>query len=150
AYPFAQADAEGLAADYVALGHFHGVYPAWPAGDECERRLCYCGTHEPDQFDSDAGYAILATIDPAASPRRTRLRRIKVGRRQWRLVNVAGPTDLGKLEALRAEIQADSNPLRFVVRLKVAGSDWTPEQVEQLDRLEAAIQALGASIERRG
>src|SRR5438094_59123 len=59
AYPFAQADVEGLNADYVALGHYHGLYPPWPGGDECERTICYCGTHEPDQFASDAGYAVL-------------------------------------------------------------------------------------------
>src|SRR5262249_26314386 len=55
AYPFTPADVEALGADYVALGHFHGVYPPWPAGDDCTRSFCYCGTHEPDQFDSDAG-----------------------------------------------------------------------------------------------
>jgi hypothetical protein len=149
AYPFTQADVEALGADYLALGHFHGVYPPWPGGDECERGFSYCGTHEPDQFDSDAGYAILATLGPIGA-HRARLQRIKVGKRQWRLVSVAGPGDLGKLEALRAEVQADSDPERFVIRLKVTDSGWTASEIEQLDRLEGALRARCPLVECRG
>ena len=63
AYPFTQAEVESLGADYVALGHFHGLYPTWGDGDECEKACCYSGTHEPDQFGGAAGYALLATVN---------------------------------------------------------------------------------------
>src|SRR5262249_60303712 len=77
AYPFSQADLDALSADYVALGHFHGVYPAWPDAEECERAVCYCGTHEPDQFTGDARYAILPTLEHS---RPHRLRPIKASK----------------------------------------------------------------------
>src|SRR5262249_54210093 len=63
AYPFTQAEVDSLGADYVALGHFHGVYPPWNGGDEIERSVCYSGTHEPDQFRSESGYTILAEVN---------------------------------------------------------------------------------------
>jgi DNA repair exonuclease SbcCD nuclease subunit len=148
AYPFSQADVEALGADYVALGHFHGVYPPWTGGEEIERSYCYCGTHEFDQFGSDAGYATLAEMTPG---RPTRLRRIKIGRRVWRLVDIAGPADLARLEQLRSEVAAAEHPGRFVVRLKVAsGSAWPAEKIEHFMRLEKALGTLGAHVETRG
>src|SRR5262245_19244137 len=87
AYPFSQAAVEALGADYVALGHFHGVYPPWTADDECQRTVCYCGTHEPDQHGGDTGFAILATL---SSGQPTRLRRLRVARRTWHALAVGG------------------------------------------------------------
>jgi len=148
AYPFSQADLDALAADYVALGHFHGVYPAWGDGDACIRSFSYCGTHEPDQFTGDAGYAILATV---AAGQPARLRRLKVGRRQWRQVQLAGPADLSKVEALEQEAKASSDPGRYVIRLKIQGrTGWSVADVERLDALVAALEAVGAQVERRG
>jgi DNA repair exonuclease SbcCD nuclease subunit len=147
AYPFAHADVEALNADYVALGHFHGLYPAWPDGDECERTYSYCGTHEPDQFAGDAGYAILATLTKGRCPR---LRRIKVGRRQWRLIPVNGPVDLAALEKLRREIVAGNDPSRFVIRLKIGGPTWSAADIEQLHRLEASLRNLGCTLDSKG
>src|ERR1051326_2798913 len=69
AYPFSQAELEALGADYVALGHFHGIYPAWGDGDECERSFSYAGTHEPTHFDRDSGYAMLASVSPGEPTR---------------------------------------------------------------------------------
>jgi hypothetical protein len=148
AYPFTQAEVESLAADYVALGHFHGVYPPWQGGDEIERSFCYCGTHEPDQYGGDAGYAVLAET---VKGRPTLLRRIKVGRRHWRLLEIAGPSDLARLEQLRDEVAVADQPGRFVIRLKVApGSSWPAEKIEHFGRLEKALLTLGAHLERRG
>lgn len=148
AYPFTQADLERLNADYIALGHFHGVYPPLSEGEEGCRNYCYCGTHEPDQFTGDAGYAILATLTKGAP---ARLRRIKVGKRQWRLITIAQPADLAKIEQLRDQVEASSDPARFVVRLKVlAKMGWNGKDIDRLDRLESALRALGAEVERRG
>jgi hypothetical protein len=148
AYPFSQTDVESLGADYVALGHFHGVYPPWPGGDQVERSYGYCGTHESDQFGSDAGYAALAEIVKGQA---TRLRRIKVGRRDWRLVDIAGPADLARLEQLRGEIAGAEHPGRFVIRLKVApGSGWPADRIEHFTRLEKALRTLGAHVETKG
>src|SRR5262249_833275 len=47
AYPFTQADLDKLGADYVALGHFHAIYPPWNGNEEVERTYSYSGTHEP-------------------------------------------------------------------------------------------------------
>jgi len=148
AYPFTQADLESLGADYVALGHFHGVYPLWTGGDEIERAFCYCGTHEPDQFGGDTGYAVLAEI---VREQPTRLRRIRIGRRAWRLLDISAPADLAKLEQLRTEIAAAEQPGLFVVRLRVApGSVWPVEKIEQFSRLEKTLGTLGAHVDRRG
>jgi DNA repair exonuclease SbcCD nuclease subunit len=147
AYPFVQADLDALSADYVALGHFHGVYPAWPEAEECERAASYSGTHEPDQFTGDAGYALLATLEYG---RPTRLRRIKVGKRQWRTLELTAPADLPELEKLREEIVAAQEASQFVIRLKVGGSRWTAAHIEQLERLEGSMRSVGAHVERRG
>ena len=148
AYPFTEAELQSLGADYVALGHFHGIYPAWRDGDECARSYCYCGTHEPDQFDGDAGYAILADV---TARRRPQLRRVKVGRRRWRQLKLAGPADLAAVERLHEDVKADRDPSSYVIRLKVqTGAAWSVGDVERLDRLEAALRAVGAQVERRG
>jgi DNA repair exonuclease SbcCD nuclease subunit len=148
AYPFTQPEVESLGADYVALGHFHGLYPAWGNGDECQRGCCYSGTHEPDQFGGDAGYAILASLN-AGQP--TQLKRIKIGRRQWRLIPLARPADLDQVQELLEETRVGNDPGRHVIRLKV-GSDvgWTADEVDRLEGLEGALRALGAHVERRG
>jgi DNA repair exonuclease SbcCD nuclease subunit len=148
AYPFTEAELQSLGADYVALGHFHGVYPAWRDGDECSRSYCYCGTHEPDQFDGDAGYAILADVTARRCPQ---LRRVKVGRRQWRQLKLGGPADLATVERLHDDVKASGDPSRYVVRLKVQrGAGWSVGDVERLEGLEAALRAVGAQVERRG
>jgi hypothetical protein len=148
AYPFSQAELEALGADYVALGHFHGVYPPWGDGAACRRSFCYCGTHEPDQFTGDAGHVILARV---ASGQPAALERIKVGRRQWRQLTLAGPADLGKVETLCEEAKASGDPARYVVRLKVqGGAGWSMAEVERLEALEASLRAVGAQLERRG
>ncbi len=148
AYPFTQADLQALGADYVALGHFHGLYLPWPDGDECERYFCYCGTHEPDQYGSDAGYALLAKV---AKGRPARLRRVKVGKRHWCLINLSGPADLPKVDDLLKQVQANPDPARFVIRLKVESkTSWAAKECTQLDHLEETLRALGAQVERRG
>jgi DNA repair exonuclease SbcCD nuclease subunit len=148
AYPFTLAEAQSLGADYVALGHFHGVYPAWPGGDEIECGVCYCGTHEPDQFGGDSGNALLATLS-AGQP--ARLRRLRVGRRHWRLVEIAGGADLQRVEALRAEVESHEDPSWFVIRFKLgARTRLSGEEVQKLEENEARLSALGACVDRRG
>src|SRR5205085_107989 len=99
-------------------------------------------------FGSDAGYAALALL---VKGQRTRLRRIKVGRREWRLVDVAGPADLARLEQLRGEISAAEHPGRFVIRLKVApGGGWPAEKIDHFARLEKTLRTLGAHVETKG
>ncbi|MCI0681904.1 MAG: DNA repair exonuclease [Gemmataceae bacterium] len=147
-YPFTDADLEALGADYVALGHFHGVYPAWGDGEACQRSFSYCGTHEPDQFGGDAGYAILASV---AAGQPVQLRRVKTGRRQWRQVLLTGPADLAQVERLYDEAKSGGDPGRYVIRLKIQrGSGWSVGDVERLEALEAALLAVGAQVERRG
>ena len=148
AYPFSQGELDSLGADYVALGHFHGVYPAWGDGEGCQRSYGYCGTHEPDQFGGDAGYAILASV---AAGQPAQLRRVKVGRRQWRQLELTGPADLAKVERLHEEAKAGGDPGRYVIRLKVQrGQAWSLGEVQRLEALEAALRAVGAQVERRG
>lgn len=148
AYPFGQGDLDSLGADYVALGHFHGVYPAWGDGEGCQRCFCYSGTHEPDQFGGDAGYAILAEVIAGQA---TQLRRVKIGRRQWRQLQLTGPADLAKVERLCEEAKAGGDPARYVIRLKVErGNAWSVGDVERLEALESALRAVGAQVERRG
>ncbi len=147
AYPFTQAEVESLGADYVALGHFHGVYPPWNGDGEIERSICYSGTHEPDQYGGDAGYAILAEVNKGQP---TRLRRLKIGKRDWRLVEIQRPADIAAIEKLKNEITADE-PARFVIRLKIGSrARLTTAETETLVKLEAALSALGAQVERRG
>lgn len=147
AYPFNQNDLETLRADYVALGHFHGVYPPWGNGETCERSYSYCGTHEPDQFGGDAGCAILAEVTAGHV---ARLQRVKTGRRQWRQLQLAGPADLAKVERLQEEIKA-SDPSCFVIRLKIqGGGGWSVGDIERLEAVEGAMRAVGAQVERRG
>jgi DNA repair exonuclease SbcCD nuclease subunit len=148
AYPFSQSDLQALAADYVALGHFHGLYPPWGDGDECQRSFCYCGTHEADQFGGEAGYAVLATV---AAGQPTLLRRIKTGRRQWQQLALRGLADLDQVERLLEEMKASADPARYVIRLKVGGgTEWSADGIDRLERLEKALRALGAQLERRG
>ncbi len=147
AYPFTQDEVESLGADYVALGHFHGLYPPWGDGDECQRACCYCGTHEADQFGGEPGYAILATLT-AGQP--AQLKRIKIGRREWRRITLAAPADLPRIERLLDEMRDDTPP-RWVIRLEIRSRvGWTPEEVHHLAGLEQSMLALGAQVERRG
>jgi hypothetical protein len=147
AYPFTESDVKSLGANYVALGHFHGVYPAWAAGDECQRDCCYSGTHEPDQFVGDAGYALLAYVT-AGQP--TRLQRVRVGRREWRRVLLNRPPDLERVKQLLEEMRNDT-PARYVIRLEVRSrTGWAAEDVHRLAGLESSLRALGAQVERRG
>src|SRR5262249_40902404 len=153
AYPFTQAAVDALGADYVALGHFHGVYPPWSGGDECQRTVCYCGTHEPDQHGGDAGFAILATLSsgpPTRLGQPTSRRRLRGGRRTWHTLTVGGPADLANLDDVRKQIEASLEPARFVLRLKVDGkTSWPADALEPFTRLEASLRALGAQVERR-
>jgi DNA repair exonuclease SbcCD nuclease subunit len=148
AYPFTQADVEALGAHYVALGHFHGLYPPWGDSDECERSFCYAGTHEPIQYDRDSGYVVLAHLSPKQP---ARLRRLKVGRRHWKQLLLTGPADLVQVEHLLAEIEASEDRSRYVVRLKISSRhSWPSADIARLARLEEAMRALGAQIECRG
>jgi DNA repair exonuclease SbcCD nuclease subunit len=148
AYPFSQAELESLGAHYVALGHFHSVYPAWGSGAQIDRSFCYCGTHEPDEFGSDAGYAILADISRGKP---TRLQRVRIGRRHWRVLEVASPADLAAVDNLRSEIAAHEYPGQFVIRLKADGrTRWPADKVARFTQLENALRTLGAHVERRG
>jgi DNA repair exonuclease SbcCD nuclease subunit len=147
AFPFTQAEVDSLGADYVALGHFHGVYPHWNGGEEIERTVCYSGTHEPDQFDGDSGYAILADVKKGQA---TRLRRIKVGRRDWRLLEIHRPADIKRIEEVRQEIAA-ADPARFMIRIKInSRARLTATEREELFRLEGTLKAIGVQVDRRG
>jgi DNA repair exonuclease SbcCD nuclease subunit len=148
AYPFTLAEAEALGAEYVALGHFHGTYPPWPGGDEIERTVCYSGTHEPDQFGGDSGNALLATLTQG---RPTRLRRLPVGRRRWRLVEIASGADLHQVDALRAEVESHEDPSWFVIRFKLAArTRLSAEEAQKLEEIEGRLRALGAFVDRHG
>jgi DNA repair exonuclease SbcCD nuclease subunit len=148
AYPFTSSDLEALGANYVALGHFHGIYPAWGDGDECRRGFCYSGTHEPAQFDGDSGFALLASLVPREPPRLTR---IKVGRRHWRLLPLSGPADLQQVEKLRTEIESSDDRSRYVIRLKITNrKGWPHDVIDRLGGLEETMRSFGAQVERRG
>jgi DNA repair exonuclease SbcCD nuclease subunit len=148
AYPFTDDSARALGADYVALGHFHGIYPAWDGADTVERLLCYAGTHEPDQFGSDSGWVLLADLEKGRPARLTRLR---VGRTRWELLEISSAADLARLEALQGEVEGDAEPQRFVIRLKVdRRAQFSPEDAARLESAEAALSALGAQLDRRG
>lgn len=148
AYPFTQSDIDSLDADYVALGHFHCLYPSWQSGNEIERSFCYSGTHEPNEFGQDSGWIVIAIVEKGKP---TRLRRIQVGSRQWRLVAIINPMDVAKLDSLRAEVESESDPRKYVIRLKV-GSETrlSPTEVDKLCATEASLLALGAYVERQG
>jgi DNA repair exonuclease SbcCD nuclease subunit len=148
AYPFTLAEAEQLGAEYVALGHFHGVYPAWDGDEYVERSVCYCGTHEPEQFGSDAGWVILADLCPGS---KARLSRLRVGRRQWTQLALSGPTDLPALEGLRETVECDADPSRFVVRIKIAPTaKFLAEEAADIDMTVSTLRALGAQVDRVG
>lgn len=148
AYPFDAADLQALQADYVALGHFHGVYPAWDGGEEIQRSFCYCGTHEPKEFNSDSGWAIIASLEKG---RPARLRRLRVGLREWRLLQVSGLRDFPALDELRVQVERDADPGRFVIRVKVAAqAQLSPEEAGRLESFEKGSRVLGAHVERQG
>jgi DNA repair exonuclease SbcCD nuclease subunit len=148
AYPFAISDAEALGVDYVALGHFHGVYPPWPGNDEIVRAVSYCGTHEPDQFGSDAGWALLATLEPG---RPTRVRRLRIGRGEWRQIQVETPGDLQQLRAFQERVESDPEPNRFYVRLKPSPSlRLSIDEARQFEAMAAGLRAVGARVDQSG
>jgi DNA repair exonuclease SbcCD nuclease subunit len=148
AYPFTPLDLEGLQADYVALGHFHGVYPPWPGGGEIERSYSYSGTPEPDDFSADSGKALLVEIEKGEAPR---VRRVDVGRRQWRSLVITPTTGLRRIEELLQQIESSEDPAGFVIRLKVANNTrLAAPEVEKLNQFEGSLRALGAQLERRG
>ncbi len=148
AFPFVGADVDALQADYLALGHFHSFYPPWPGGEETETGFCYCGTHEPDQFNSDSGWAVIATVTKG---RPARVRRIPIGHRYWRRVDIGGPLDLARLDELRGEVDRDGDPRRFVIRIKLsAQARLTPEEAGRIESIEEGLRVLGAHFERQG
>jgi DNA repair exonuclease SbcCD nuclease subunit len=148
AYPFLAADAEALGVDYVALGHFHGVYPPWGSGDEIVRTVSYCGTHEPDQFGSDAGWALLATLEPG---RPTRVRRIRVSRCEWRQIALQSPADLQQLRAFQERVESDAQPSRFCLRIKPSPSlRLSPDEAGQFESMAAGLRAIGARVDLSG
>src|SRR3954466_16084567 len=104
AYPFTREHADSLGVDYIALGHFHGVYPAWDGSEEVSRGLCYAGTHEPDQFGSDAGWILAVDLLPKQAPI---IRRVPVGISRWKTLAIEQPIDLDKLQTLTEEIESD-------------------------------------------
>lgn len=148
AYPFTQADVEALAADYVALGHFHGVYPPWNGEAELERRLCYAGTHEPDQFAGDSGWAVLAELAKGQLPR---LRRERVGRRLWRCWTLRGPGDLKPLEEFVAALSAEAEPKRHVVRLELSvAARFSSADLDRIENVRSSFRNFGISFDCRG
>lgn len=148
AYPFTMADAAALGADYVALGHFHGIYPPWNGGDEIVRAVSYCGTHEPDQFGSDAGWALLVNVEPG---RPARLRRLRVGRCEWCSLGIDGPADLDQLKLLADKVESDLQPSRFCVRIKVSASlRLSPGEASQLEAMLSGLRAVGARVDQNG
>ncbi len=120
AFPFSQTDLEELSADYVALGHFHKVYPPWPSKDPLvSRGFCYSGTHEPDQFDGGAGNLLLATL---ASGKPARLERVQVGRRIWKRLGIATAGDLDDAESLKREVENHTDPSRFIIDFRLGAN----------------------------
>ena len=148
AYPFDMEQVKALAVDYVALGHFHGIYPAWSGGEEIDRAVCYSGTHEPDQFGSDSGWALLVDLQYGRSPK---LKRIPVGVSHWRAICIEHPADLDELQRLGEEIEADVDPQRHKVRVRFAGAAILSEaDIKRLDDIEASLRALGVRVDRQG
>jgi DNA repair exonuclease SbcCD nuclease subunit len=148
AYPFTQIDVQDLGADYVALGHFHCIYPPWNGNGAIERTYSYSGTHEPDEFGRDSGYAILATVEPG---RPTRLRRQRTGRRTWSLLDIQAPADLQAIEALFATVLADPDPSQHLIRFKLGPKmRLSTDEARTLDDWEQRLLVLGAHVDRRG
>jgi DNA repair exonuclease SbcCD nuclease subunit len=149
AYPFTKSELDNLGANYVALGHFHCVYPAWQGGDRIERSFCYSGTHEPDEFDQDSGWAIIATLEKGKP---THLRRMRLGNREWKAVDISTPADLEGLDHLRMTVESESgDPRNYVIRLRLGPeARLSVTEVEKLDAVEASLLALGAYVERQG
>ena len=127
---------------------FTGFIPPGATATSAQKGCGYSGTHEPDQFGGEAGYAILATLN-AGQP--TRLKRIKVGRRQWRRVGLAGPADLGQSRTVagRSYGQRHSAALCHSLGSSAPGG-WASADAHRLYGLESALHALGAQVERRG
>lgn len=148
AYPFTEAEAVSLGADYVALGHFHGVYPAWDGGEEMERSVCYSGTHQPDQFNTDSGWAIVVVLE---NGRPARLSRCRLSTSQWSAIDINGPTDIERLAALQGDVEQSPDPSDFVIRVNVRGNvKLREEDALRVEQIEENLRALGAYVERQG
>ena len=148
-YPFTMEDVESLAADYVALGHFHSTYPGWERDDETERRsVSFAGTHEPDRFGQDSGYVLLVEFE---SSRKAVVKRIPVAVSDWRMVKIGSANDLGDLRNLASAVESSDDPSRFVVRVQSEeGVSLTAEQLQEIERLLASLEALGVDVNQRG
>ena len=49
------------------------------------------------------------------------------------------------------EMQTAGNPAHYVIRLKLkTGAGWSAADADRLGKLEGALQAVGAQVERRG
>lgn len=148
-FPFTRESADALGADYVALGHFHSIYPRWPyAAEECERPLSYSGTPEPDQFGLDAGWGLIVELQRGVP---TKARRVATGVTCRVSVRVESAPDIDKLEQLRDQVESDEDPRRYFICLDIARRTTLPaEQAERLRQLEVALEALGATLTRHG
>ena len=150
AYPFTLPELNDLDADYVALGHFHSIYPPWEeqrSGND-RRRYSYCGTHETDQFDAGTGTALLVQVEPRAIPH---LQCLHTGYRRWHRLPIESAGDLEVLQQLRDEVEREPDPRRYIIRLRLGATlRLSSEEMQQLDDLEASLHALGATVDRRG
>ena len=148
-YPFTMNDVESLAADYVALGHFHSTYPAWNSADGAESRLVsFAGTHEPDRFGQDSGYVLLVELETS---QKALVKRIPVAVSDWRLIKIGSADDLRDLRNLVSIVESSEDPSRFVVRVQSEeGVSLTAEQLQEIERISASLEALGVDVNQRG
>lgn len=148
-YPFTMNDVESLAADYVALGHFHSTYPAWNSADGAESRLVsFAGTHEPDRFGQDSGYVLLVELETS---QKALVKRIPVAVSDWRLIKIGSADDLKDLRNLVSIVESSEDPSRFVVRVQSEeGVSLTAEQLQEIERISASLEALGVDVNQRG
>ena len=59
--------------------------------------------------------------------------------------------DLDQLDSLQQEIEADDDPRRYNVRIRIGNqSMFSDSDAERLGSIEAALRALGVRIERQG
>lgn len=102
--------------DYVALGDRHSTSPVGDTG-----RIWYAGAPEPTSYrETDAGNALVVSIDPSDRGAAPQVEPVRVGRwsyheRDW---SVDRSTDLGPLFA---ELDAIADKARAVVKIRIEG-----------------------------
>lgn len=148
AYPFTVADLEKRSFDYAALGHYHRPYPTWDKSELQTRRFSYCGTHEPDHFSIDEGYALLVDIEHDGMPT---VRRLPVGRRSWRVMVLRQPSCLKELGEFVRKVQDHPDPRRFLLRIKVSPElRLGSEEADRLEQYQGQLRVLGVHVEQQG